>query len=89
MEEEKLNKPYRTPSESKKFAVKVKDHSTGNIKTVRFGSQEMGIKRDEPNRLKSFRARHKCDTASDKTTPRYWSCNMWRKDKSVSDILKK
>ena len=26
---------------------------------------------------KSFRARHKCDTATDKTTARYWSCRAW------------
>lgn len=27
---------------------------------------------------KSFRAMHKCDTAKDKLTPRYWACkDLW------------
>jgi hypothetical protein len=47
----------------------------------------MEIKRDNPERRRSFRARHKCHTAKDKTTPRYWSCKFWSKkpvSKSVS-----
>lgn len=79
-----LNKPMR--GDQKKFKVYVKNPSTGNVKKVNFGSKEMEIKRDDPERRKSFRARHKCDTADDKTTARYWSCKMWSK-KKVSDIV--
>ena len=72
-----LNKPFRTPSESKKFGVYVKNPS-GRVIIVRFGDPNMEIKRDDPKRRKAFRDRHNCDTATDKTTPRYWSCRQWR-----------
>ena len=52
---------------------------------VKFGDPNMEIKRDDPDRRRSFRARHKCDTAKDKTTPRYWSCKFWSK-KPVSSM---
>lgn len=83
----KLNKPFRTPNGPKKFGVYVKNDK-GNIVLVRFGSKDMEIKRDDPERRKSFRARHKCDTRKDKTTPSFWSCRMWESGKSVTDILK-
>lgn len=82
-----LNKPFRTPSAAKKFAVYVKN-SEGKVVVVRFGDSNMDIKRDDPERRKSFRARHSCDTAKDNTTPRYWSCRFWESDKSVTDLLK-
>ena len=34
-------------------------------------------RKDNAAARKSFRARHKCDTATDKTSARYWSCKMW------------
>lgn len=71
-----LNKPFRTPDGPKKFAVYTKNGS-GNVVIVRFGDPNMKIKKNIPERRKSFRARHKCDQATDKTTPRYWSCKMW------------
>ena len=71
----KLNKPFRTPNASKKSAVYVK--AGEKVKIVRFGDPKMSIKKDQPARRKSFRARHRCDTAKDKTTPRYWSCKAW------------
>jgi len=71
-----LNKPFRTPGGPKKFAVYVKNKS-GNVIIVRFGDPNMSIKKNNPERRKSFRARHNCDTAKDKTTPRYWSCKAW------------
>jgi hypothetical protein len=80
----KLNKPFRTPKEKKKFAVYVQNEK-GNVIIVRFGDPNMEIKRDDPKRRKAFRDRHSCDTAKDKTTPRYWSCKMWERDKSVTD----
>jgi hypothetical protein len=70
-----LNKPTR--GDVKKFKVYVKDPSTGNIKKVNFGDPNMSIKKHNPERRKSFRARHKCDTAKDKTSARYWSCKAW------------
>ena len=80
-----LNKPFRTPGESKKFAVYVKDGDA--VKIVRFGDPDMEIRRDDPDARRNFRARHSCDTATDKTSARYWSCRLWD-DESVSDILK-
>lgn len=79
-----LNKPFRTPGEAKKFAVYVKN-AAGKVVIVRFGDPNLSIKRDDPERRKSFRARHKCDTATDKTTPRYWSCYQWRANAKVED----
>lgn len=80
----KLNKPFRTPGGPKKFGVYVKNDK-GNVVLVRFGDPSMEIKRDDPERRKNFRARHKCDQQKDKTTPAYWSCRMWSK-KPVSKI---
>ena len=69
------NKPRRTSGGSKKFVVKAcKD---GKEKIIRFGDPKMKIKKPNPKRRKSFRARHKCDTAKDKMTARYWSCKKW------------
>jgi|TARA_R110000751_G_scaffold97272_1_gene189292 hypothetical protein len=70
-----FNKPKRTPSAKKKSAVLAKKGS--EIKLVRFGDQNMSIKKDQPARRKSFRARHNCDTAKDKFSARYWSCKAW------------
>ncbi len=82
-----LNKPFRTPGEKKKFAVYTKNDN-GNIVKVRFGDPNMSIKRDDPDRLKAFRSRHSCDDdVGPKWKARYWSCQMWRSDKSVNDIL--
>ena len=72
-----LNKPFRTPDGPKKFAVYTKNGS-GNVVIVRFGDPNMEIKKDNPARRKSFRARHKCDSApGPKWKARYWSCKMW------------
>lgn len=71
-----LNRPKRNPSGSnKKFYVYVKDGD--KVKRVQFGDPNMEIKKDNPKRRKSFRARHKCDQQKDKTTPAYWSCKAW------------
>jgi predicted nucleotidyltransferase len=83
--EVELNQP--THGDVKKYKVFVKDPDTGNIKKVNFGDKNMEIKRDDPERRKAFRARHNCNNANDKTTPRYWSCKFWSKEK-VSDLLK-
>ena len=71
-----LNKPFYTPGERKKSAVYVKNDNE-NVVKVRFGDPDMTIKKNNPGRRKNFRARHNCDTANDKTTPRHWSCKAW------------
>ena len=71
----KLNTPIRTPGESKKFKVYVKDGD--KVKVVRYGDPNMSIRKSNPAARKSFRARHKCSTAKDKFTARYWSCRNW------------
>ena len=60
----------------KKSKVYVKNKK-GKVIKVMFGDPNMEIRKDNPEARKSFRARHKCDTATDKTTPRYWSCKAW------------
>ena len=79
-----LNKPFRTPDGPKKFAVYVKNNK-GKVIIVRFGDPNLSIKRDDPQKRKSFRARHKCDQKKDKTTPGYWSCYQWRANSPVAD----
>jgi hypothetical protein len=87
--EVKLGKPIRTNTGSGgKFKVYVRDPKTGNIKMVRFGDTTgLSIKRDDPKRRKSFRARHHCDNPGPRTKARYWSCRMWTR-KPVGKILK-
>jgi hypothetical protein len=73
----KLGKPFRTPDGPKKFSVYVKNDK-GNVVKVNFGDPNMEIKRDDPARRKSFRARHKCDTnPGPRWKARYWSCKKW------------
>jgi len=80
-----LNKPFRLPSGSKKkFGVYVKNDK-GNIVKVTFGDPNMSIKRDDPERRKSYRARHGCDNPGPKYKANYWSCKMWSA-KPVSKI---
>jgi hypothetical protein len=71
-----LNKPFRTSGGPKKFAVYVKNQS-GNVVIVRFGDPNMKIKKNIPERRKSFRARHNCDNPGPKYKARYWACKSW------------
>ena len=67
------------PGHGKKKSV-VKASQGGKTKTIRFGDANMRIKKSNPKRRKSFRARHKCDTEEtkgNKLTARYWSCKKW------------
>jgi hypothetical protein len=70
-----LNKPMK--GDVKKFKVYVRDPSTGNVKKVNFGDPNMRIKKSNPARRKSFRARHHCSSPGPKTKARYWSCRKW------------
>jgi hypothetical protein len=72
-----LNKPSSNTDGASKSKVYVKDPKTGNVKKVTFGDPNMRIRKSNPGARKNFRARHKCDTAKDKTTARYWSCRAW------------
>tara|TARA_R100001510_G_C7654128_1_gene212729 strand:+ start:690 stop:1022 length:333 start_codon:yes stop_codon:yes gene_type:complete len=72
-----LNKPFRSSDGKKKFYVYVKNEK-GNVIRLGFGDPNMEIKRDDPKRRKSFRARHRCDTPGPKYKARYWSCFQWR-----------
>lgn len=82
-----LDKPFRLPAGStKKFGVYVKDGD--KVKKVTFGDPNMEIRRDDPKARANFRARHSCDTASDKTSARYWSCRMWEDSTSVTEMTK-
>ena len=66
----KLNKPMR--GDVKKFKVYVKNPK-GNVVKVNFGDPDMRIKKSNPARRRSFRARHNCDNPGPKTKARYWS----------------
>lgn len=70
-----LGKPMQ--GDVKKFKVYVKDPKTGNVKKVNFGDPDMKIKKSNPARRRSFRARHNCDNPGPRTKARYWSCKKW------------
>ena len=72
-----LNK--RLPGDVKKFKAFVKGcgKDKKRVTKINFGDKKMKIKKNIPGRRKSFRARHKCHTAKDKCTARYWSCKAW------------
>ena len=70
----KLGKPMR--GDVKKFKVYVKNPK-GNVVKVNFGDPDMKIKKSNPKRRKSFRARHNCDNPGPRHKARYWSCRKW------------
>jgi hypothetical protein len=70
----KLNKPMQ--GDVKKFKVYVKN-AKGNVVKVNFGDPDMRIKKSNPARRRSFRARHNCDNPGPKWKARYWSCRKW------------
>ena len=72
------NKQKRTPGAKKKFAVLAKKGD--QVKIVRYGDPKMSIKKDQPDRRKSFRSRHSCDAVEKKKdvfAASYWSCKNW------------
>jgi len=76
----KLGKPMQ--GDVKKFKVYVKNPQ-GNVVKVNFGHKGKGgektmtIKKNNPERRKSFRARHNCDNPGPRHKARYWSCRAW------------
>jgi hypothetical protein len=69
-----LGKPMQ--GDVKKFKVYVKNPA-GNVVKVNFGQKGMVIKKNNPERRKSFRARMNCDNPGPRTGARYWSCRKW------------
>lgn len=74
--EVKLGKPFLTPGGPKKRSVYVKNPK-GNVVKVNFGDPDMKIKKSDPARRKSFRARHRCENPGPRHKARYWSCKAW------------
>ena len=70
----KLGKPMQ--GDVKKFKVYVKNPK-GNVVKVNFGDKKSRIKKSNPKRRKSFRARHNCDNPGPRHKARYWSCRKW------------
>ena len=60
----------------KKSKVYVKNPQ-GNVVKVNFGDKKMRIKKSNPARRKSFRARHNCSNPGPRHKARYWSCRSW------------
>lgn len=69
-----LGKPMA--GDVKKSKVYVKGPK-GNVVKVNFGDKKMKIKKSNPTRRKSFRARHNCDNPGPRHKARYWSCRAW------------
>jgi hypothetical protein len=72
--EVKLGKPMA--GDVKKFKVYVKNPA-GNVVKVNFGQKGVKIKKNNPERRKSFRARHNCESPGPRHKARYWSCRKW------------
>ena len=67
----------------KKSKVYVKNDK-GKVVKVNFGfggksahGKRMVIKKNNPERRKSFRARMNCDNPGPRWKPRYWACRTW------------
>jgi len=72
----KCNRPVPSNRPGKKMMVKA--CSNGEEKLLHFGAKGYGNNYSAVAR-KSFRARHGCDSASNKLTPRHWACSyLWK-----------
>jgi hypothetical protein len=69
-----LGKPMAGDVKKSKVYVK---NPKGNVVKVNFGDKKMRIKKSNPNRRKSFRARHNCANPGPRHKARYWSCRAW------------
>ena len=71
----KCNRVMKSDRAGKKRMVKA--CANGKEKLIHFGAEGYGHNYSAAAR-KSFKARHKCSTAKDKLTARYWACkNLW------------
>jgi hypothetical protein len=69
------NRPVPSDRPGKKKMVKA--CANGQEKLIHFGAEGYGHNYSAAAR-KSFRARHSCDTASNKLSARHWACkNLW------------
>jgi len=70
----KLGVPMQGDVKKSKVYVK---NPKGNVVKVNFGDKKMRIKKSNPKRRKSFRARHNCANPGPRHKARYWSCRAW------------
>ena len=71
-----LGKPFMNKDGKSKRSVYVKNPK-GNVVKVNFGQKGVKIKKNNPARRKSFRARHNCANPGPRHKARYWSCRFW------------
>ena len=69
-----LGKPMKGDVKKSKVYVR---KPNGKVVKVNFGDKNMRIKKSNPNRRKSFRARHRCENPGPRWKARYWSCRAW------------
>jgi hypothetical protein len=69
-----LGKPMKGDVAKSKVYVR---KPNGKVVKVNFGDKNMKIKKSNPKRRKSFRARHNCANPGPKWKARYWSCRAW------------
>lgn len=69
-----LGKPMAGDVKKSKVYVK---KPNGKVVKVNFGDKKMRIKKSNPKRRKSFRARHNCKNPGPRWKARYWSCRAW------------
>ena len=69
-----LGKPMAGDVAKSKVYVK---KPNGKVVKVNFGDKNMRIKKSNPARRKSFRARHNCDNPGPRWKARFWSCRAW------------
>jgi hypothetical protein len=69
-----LGKPMQGDVAKSKVYVK---KPNGKVVKVNFGDKNMTIKKNNPARRKSFRARHNFDNPGPRWKARYWSCRAW------------
>ena len=69
-----LGKPMAGDVKKSKVYVR---KPNGKVVKVNFGDKKMRIKKSNPKRRKSFRARHHCENPGPRWKARYWSCRAW------------
>jgi len=69
-----LGKPMAGDVKKSKVYVR---KPNGKVVKVNFGDKNMTIKKSNPKRRKSFRARHNCENPGPRWKARYWSCRAW------------
>jgi hypothetical protein len=79
-----LGKPMAGDVKKKKVYVRKPNGSIvkvnfghGGTSAKKAGQKTMRIKKSNPARRKSFRARHNCDNPGPRWKARYWSCRAW------------